>query len=209
MQTQDIQDFDPRQVAPGIKETLYLEVTRTPAGQPVRQTALLIGGTQPGPLVVLIGGLHGNEYEGPLTIMRLYAELAPADIRGTLVAIPVANVLAFEARTRETPSDGLDMNRAFPGDPKGSVTLQMAYWIGEQLVRHADLCIDLHSGGRSDIPVLCAHISGDGPAAELSRKVARSVGAPIALANKDALPAQLEGFAREHGIPLVYTECPA
>lgn len=208
MIAQDIQDFDPRQIAPGVKETRYLDIARTPAGQMVRLTALLIGGAHAGPLVAMIGGLHGNEYEGPLAIMRLYAELEPAELRGTLVAIPVANVLAFEARTRETPSDGVDMNRAFPGDPRGTVTSQMAYWIGEQLVRHADLCLDLHSGGRSDIPVLCAHVSAEGPAGELSQKVSRAFGAPISLDNKNALPAQLEGFARERGIPLIYTECP-
>ena len=209
MQAQDIREFDPRQIAPGAKEARYLDITRTPAGQSVRQTALLIGGSQPGTLLVLLAGLHGNEYEGPLAIMRLYRELQPADIRGALVAVTVSNVLAFELGTRESVADSVNLNRAFPGDPKGSVTRQIAYWMGERLVRRADFCIDLHSGGRSDIPVLCAHVSGDGPAAELSRKVARSFGAPVTLTNKEALPTQVEGYARDHGVPLVYTECPS
>jgi predicted deacylase len=209
MQTQSIHDFDPRRIAPGVKEARQLDVTHTPSGQPLRLTALLVAGAQPGRLLVVLGGLHGNEYEGPHAIMRLYAELEPADLCGALVAIPVCNVLAFEAGTRESPADGLDMNRAFPGNPKGSVTQQITYWLGERLVRHADFCIDLHSGGRSEIPILCAYVAGVGPAAELSQQIANSFGAPITLANKDALPSQVEGFARDHGVPLVYTECPS
>ena len=209
MLTQHIQDFDPLLVPSLTKEARRLVVTRTSSGQEVAQTVLLVGGAQPGPLLVVIAGLHGNEYEGPHTVMQLYEELQPSDIRGALVMMPVANVLAFETGARETQSDGLDMNRAFPGDPKGSITQQMAYWLGEQLVRQADFCIDLHSGGRLDIPLLCSHVSGEGHAAELSQKVARSFGAPITHTDKSALPAQLEGFAREQGVPLVYTECPA
>ena len=209
MQSIDIREFDPRQIARNTKETVYLDITHTPAGLPLRQTALLIGGYQPGPLLLLLAGIHGNEYEGPLAIMRLFKELQPADIRGTLVAVAVSNMLAFETATRETTSDGVNLNRAFPGDPKGSVTHQIAYWMGERLVRRADFCIDFHSGGFSDIPLLCAHISGDGPAAELSQKVALAFHAPVTLTNKRAISTQVEGYAQEHGVPLVYTECPS
>ena len=39
---------------------------------------------------------------------------------GTILALPCANPLAYESRTRNTPIDMIDLNRVFPGDPGGT-----------------------------------------------------------------------------------------
>ena len=203
-----IQEFDPRRIGRQSREAIYLDVTVTPAGLPVRQTALVIGGARDGPLLLIVGGIHGDEYEGPLAIMRLYDQLDPEAICGSVVAVTVCNVLAYETATRSASADGLDLNRVFPGDPKGSITEQIAHWMADRLVRHADFCIDFHSGGCSQIPLLCAYNPGQGPAAELRQKVAESFHTPVCMANREFLPTQLEGYAGSIGVPLVYTECP-
>ncbi len=73
---------------------------------------------QPGTTIVAIGGTHGDEYEGPVGLKNLIGELDPARLSaGRLIAIPVLNVPAFRAARRDSPLDGLNMNRVFPGDP--------------------------------------------------------------------------------------------
>ena len=72
---------------------------------------------QPGPTVVAIGGTHGDEYEGPVGLKNLIRELDPARLTsGRLIVIPVLNVPAFRAARRDSPLDGENMNRVFPGD---------------------------------------------------------------------------------------------
>ena len=105
-------------------------------------------GTRPGPLLVVTGGVHGDEYEGPAAIAALFAALDPKRLRGTVLALPVLNRAAWEARTRVTPGDGINLNRVFPGVPNAaSSTEALAFRVFAQFVRPADALIDLHSGG--------------------------------------------------------------
>lgn len=210
MRSIDIRQFDPREIERNTKEALYLNIAMGPGGTVIRQTALLIGGRQSGPLLVVSGGVHGDEYEGPLTIMRLFKELSPADIRGTFVGLVVANVPAFEAATRASPIDGLNLARVFPGDPKGSITQQIAYWMGERLIGKADFYIDLHSSGSdAEMPPLSGYNMGQGPAAQLRKTVCEAFHAPVCWAHPDQPPGRTLSYALEHHIPAIYTECPA
>ena len=206
-----IGEFDPRAIPRNTKEALYLDVTWSPAGMPIRQTAVVIGGRGPGPVLVVSGGVHGDEYEGPLTVTRLFQQLEPADIRGTFVGLVVANVPAFEAAARVSPIDGLNLARVFPGDRNGSVTQQIAYWMGERLIGRADFYIDLHSSG-SDMEMvqLCGYSLGKGPAADLRRRAAEAFHAEVLWAHP--LPqagGRTLSYALDHDVPAIYTECPA
>jgi uncharacterized protein len=210
MRSIPIQEFDPRAVARGTKEAVYLDITTTPAGLPVRQTALIVAGNAPGPTLVVSGGVHGDEYEGPLAVTRLYHELKPADMQGTVVGIVVANVPAFDAATRNSRLDGRNLAREFPGNPHGSVTQQIAYWMGQRLILRADFFIDLHSVGSDNESVqLCGYNMGAGPAAELRRRVAEAFRARVIWAHPTQPPGRSLSFALEHDIPAIYTECPA
>ena len=101
-----------------------------------------------GPTIVAIGGTHGDEYEGPVGLKNLIAGLdASALVQGRLIVIPVLNVPAFQADMRQSPLDGVNMNRAFPGDPNGTVTSRIAHFITTQVLSRADVVIDIHSGG--------------------------------------------------------------
>jgi predicted deacylase len=102
-----------------------------------------------GPTAVLFGGNHGDEYEGPVTLMNLTREVSPEDISGRVIVIPMLNHPAVASGTRLSPIDGVNMNRAFPGSPCDSITGQIAHFVATEILPAADLVIDIHSGGSS------------------------------------------------------------
>ena len=102
-----------------------------------------------GPTVVLEGGNHGDEYEGPITIGELIRELDPGRVQGRLILMPANNVHAVMAGQRVSPVDGLNFNRTFPGDTRGTITAQIAAFVADHIFPRADAFLDLHSGGSS------------------------------------------------------------
>ncbi len=102
-----------------------------------------------GPTAVLFGGNHGDEYEGPVTLMNLARKLEPDHIRGRVIMIPMLNRPAVAAGTRLSPIDGANMNRAFPGRPGDSITGMIAHYVSSTVLPLADLVVDIHSGGSS------------------------------------------------------------
>jgi predicted deacylase len=103
---------------------------------------------RPGPTIVAIGGTHGDEYEGPVGLKNLIRELDPARLAsGRLIVIPVLNVPAFRAARRDSPFDGQNMNRVFPGDAAGSITQRIGRFVTDEVLPRADVVIDLHAGG--------------------------------------------------------------
>ena len=80
-----------------------------------------------GPTMLLTGGNHGDEYEAPLAILKLARRLRAEDLRGRLIAMPALNLPAMRADQRLSPIDGANMNRAFPGHARGSITQRIAH----------------------------------------------------------------------------------
>ena len=104
-------------------------------------------GIKAGPHLLITGGVHGDEYEGPTAASQFFEDLDPSKLAGTVTTLPVVNVAAWHARQRCTPVDGGNLNRAFPGSPDGGPTEKLAAAVFETFVRPADAVIDLHSGG--------------------------------------------------------------
>lgn len=71
-----------------------------------------------GPTVLVLAGNHGDEYEGQMAAMRLLQELAPDQVSGRVIVVPVLSPTASKANTRNWPS-GANFNRSFPGRPDG------------------------------------------------------------------------------------------
>jgi predicted deacylase len=129
---------------------------------PVRE----IHGARPGPHLLVTGGVHGDEYEGPAALEAWFAELNPATLAGRLTLLPVVNVAAWNARQRRTPADDADLNRAFPGAPTGGPTTRLAHAVWQHFIAPADAVIDLHSGGIAFMHLPLAGIyEGAGPTA--------------------------------------------
>jgi hypothetical protein len=102
-----------------------------------------------GPTVLFVAGNHGDEYEGQIALCNLVRSLDPARIQGRVIILPAANFPAAVAGRRTSPLDEGNLNRMFPGDPDGTVTQQIAWYLEHELVPLANLVCDLHSGGSS------------------------------------------------------------
>lgn len=111
-----------------------------------------------GPTVLLLAGNHGDEYPGPVAILKLCRALQPEDVTGRLIMIPALNAPAVRAATRLSPLDGRNLNRSFPGDASGSVTEMIAHYLTTELFPRVDVVIDLHTGGRGVNFSPCAHM---------------------------------------------------
>ncbi len=102
-----------------------------------------------GPTLVITAGVHGDEYEGQISIATLARSLQPQDMRGRLILLPMLNSPAAEAGTRTSPLDDGNLNRLFPGDPRGTPSQMIAHYHEEVILPLADHAVDLHSGGSS------------------------------------------------------------
>jgi N-alpha-acetyl-L-2,4-diaminobutyrate deacetylase len=122
--------------------------------------ACIANGT--GPTALVLGGVHGDEYEGQVAGLRLARELDPSQVSGRVIVIPCASPGASKARTRLWPS-GANLNRAFPGSPSGPAHEQLADFITRVLLPLTDVVIDMHSGGNSSwyVPVSHMHVVDD------------------------------------------------
>lgn len=112
----------------------------------------------PGPRVLLMAGNHGDEFEGQVALTKLAHGLRPEQITGRVIILPMANAPAARAGKRNSPVDGLNLNRSFPGDANGSPTAMIAHYIESVLLPQCDAVIDVHSGGQSLQYVPSTHI---------------------------------------------------
>jgi len=102
-----------------------------------------------GPVILLTAGVHGDEYEGQAALATLTRELAPEAIRGQVILLPMTNAPAARAGLRTSPVDGGNLNRLFPGNPRGTPSEMIAHYLETVLIPRADVMVDLHSGGSS------------------------------------------------------------
>lgn len=99
-----------------------------------------------GPTALLTAGTHGDEYEGQIALWKLARELDYKTLRGRVIILPALNQPAVVAARRNSPLDGGNLNRLFPGDALGGPTAMIAHYVSSELMPLADLSIDLHSG---------------------------------------------------------------
>ncbi len=102
-----------------------------------------------GPTALITGGNHGDEYEGPIALFGFAGRRKFEDIQGRIIVIPAMNYPAFQAGCRVSPIDDINLNRAFPGKPDGSVTQIIADYFSQVLLPMADYVLDMHSGGKT------------------------------------------------------------
>lgn len=111
-----------------------------------------------GPVVVVSGAVHGDEYEGPVVIAELIRKIKTEDVCGQLILLPSFNAPAMRAGRRTSPIDHLNLNRVFPGDDFGAPTQQIARYVVEHILSRADFYLDLHAGGRTLFIQPSAHV---------------------------------------------------
>ena len=118
--------------------------TRTKIQVPI----IIERGKKDGPTLLITGGIHGNEINGIEIVRQLVAKKYNKPDSGMVICIPVVNVFGFLNQKRQFP-DGRDLNRVFPGSPRGSLASRFAYHIIKEIVPLVDYCIDYHTGGDS------------------------------------------------------------
>lgn len=130
----------------GQKVSGAITVGHTTARMPIDIPVNIVQGKEDGPVLAVSGAVHGAEVIGTLGILQVLRELDPGELRGTLIAVPVANQSAFEFGHRETRWDGGNLNRMGRGKENGTLTQRIAYCYYHQVVTKADALIDIHSG---------------------------------------------------------------
>lgn len=125
----------------------WIPVARMASGMDLRVAAHVLAGREDGPTVGITSGIHGDELLTTEVIRRVLEEVGSGELRGRVVAVPVANPLAFESFTRHTPTDMHNLNRVFPGTADSWMSELLARALVEYLVPKIDVLLDLHSGG--------------------------------------------------------------
>jgi len=201
-------EFEPHSLPRAVKATRWLTVSS--GASDWHLPFFLASGIAAGPTLVVLAGIHGDEYEGMEAIPEVFRAIDPAQLRGTVLMLSACNMPAYLRITRASPIDGLNLARVFPGNQTGSITERIAFWITEKLIRHADFLIDLHSAGQTyNLPTLIGHYYS--PAAHHQRALsgARAFGAPVIWSHPpDDAPGRTLSAANSLGIPAIYTEAP-
>ena len=204
-------DLDIAQLPRNSKMATRLEVASRPDGGAWCLPFLYVTGKEAGPTLVVVAGVHGDEYEGVEAIARVFGQVDPGDLRGTLLMVPVCNLPAYEAGTRSSPIDGLNLARVLPGKAEGSLTERIGYWLTEKLMAAGDLFIDLHSGGVAlNIPTSIYYCLIDNEQGRKTREAAFAFGAPVIIGSDASKGVWGCSFRTtwDRGIPGIFTEGP-
>lgn len=194
-------EIDGQRVAPGARAQVAMQIGTLYTTAPVTLPVQVVHGRQSGPVIFVSAALHGDEINGIEIIRRVMELPALRQLRGTLLAVPVVNVLGFLQRSRYLP-DRRDLNRSFPGSPEGSLAARIAHRFLSEVVHRADYGIDLHTGAlqRPNLPQIRADLGN----AEAER-LAQAFGAPVILSSKPAAGTLREQTTAE-GTPVLLYE---
>lgn len=111
--------------------------------------------TGDGPSILLLGGNHGDEYEGPVVLTRFLQAARLDDFHGSVTIFPSLNAPAVAAHKRCSPFDDGNLNRCYPGDINGSVTQRIAAAMSHEIIPRHDTVFDFHAGGTSMAHIAC------------------------------------------------------
>jgi predicted deacylase len=188
-------------VPAGSRVDLRLSVSESYIGDRLSIPLTVINGEEDGPRMFVTAAVHGDELNGIGVVRELLGGIEPTDIRGTLVLVPVVNVLGLPLHSRYLP-DRRDLNRSFPGFSEGSMASRMAHTIITEVVDNCDVGVDLHTGasGRTNLPQIRAFLDDD-----TTLEYARAFAAPI-LIDAPQRGGSLRAVAHGRGIPVLTYE---
>jgi predicted deacylase len=191
--------------APGEKLFGTVEFPVTEA--PYKLHLWLINGDDPGPTLVVTGGVHAAEYASIAAALHLGRSLTPKGLRGQVIVVPVVNLPGFAARSIYVcPLDGKNPNRVFPGDAAGTCSEQLADWIFRNIISQANFYVDLHGGDLIEalLPFTIFFRTGNEQVDAASLDMAQTFGIPYLVASVS--PGSTIAAASKAGIPAILTE---
>ncbi|WP_210544439.1 N(2)-acetyl-L-2,4-diaminobutanoate deacetylase DoeB [Rhodoferax sp. PAMC 29310] len=162
-----------------------------------------------GPTVLLTGANHGDEYEGPVALIKLANAIKAEDVKGRVIILPYMNYPAFRAGQRTSPIDKGNLNRSFPGSANGTPTQKIADYVQRHLLPLADYTLDIHSGGRTldFLPFAAVHVLDDKAQQARCELAMRAFAAPYSMTMLELDSAgMLDSAAEAMGKVFVSTE---
>ncbi|WP_422139853.1 succinylglutamate desuccinylase/aspartoacylase family protein [Endozoicomonas sp. ALC020] len=161
----------------------------------------VIHSKKPGPKVFVSAAVHGDELNGIEIIRRLINLKTFKVTVGTLILVPMVNVYGVLYQSRYLP-DRRDLNRSFPGSPKGSLASRLAHIFLKEIVSLCEYGIDLHTGAihRSNLPQIRANLTD-----KETLSLARAFGVPVLL-NANIRDNSLRQAAEEHNARILLYE---
>lgn len=124
-----------------------IPTARLPSGTVIEIPIFSYEAKAPGPTLLLMAGMHGDEINGVEIMRRIITRKLYEVEAGRVICMPVFNIFGFINFSREVP-DGKDINRAFPGSANGSLASQAAHFLMDEVIPHIDYGIDFHTGGK-------------------------------------------------------------
>jgi len=189
-------------ILPGQNEVIKLNVARLPSGTVINLRAYVFRSKNPGPTILVMGGVHGDEINGVEIVRRTIAGgLFKTLTKGNVIAIPLLNVYGFINYSRDA-SEGKDVNRTFPGSMSGSLASRVAATLTKKVLPLVDFAVDYHTGGgaRYNYPQL-RYTSKDPKSVEMAKAFA----APY-MVQKSAIDKSLRKIMVMQGKPLLVFE---
>lgn len=185
----------------GEHKKVNLNIARLPTYTSIDLPVLIYRAPQDGPVLLLTGGLHGDEINGIEIIRRMIEREIVMPEKGTVIAIPIVNIYGFIQNVRGVP-DGKDINRSFPGVKGGSLARLLAYTLMNEIIPEIDCGIDFHTGGasRSNYPqIRCAFVL------KKAKELASAFGAPVML-NSSLITKSFRNAAHKKGKEILVYE---
>ena len=167
--------IDKEKIGPGEHKIVNLNIARLPTYTSIDLPVLVYRAPVDGPVMLLTGGLHGDEINGVEIIRRMIERDLVIPEKGTVIAIPIVNIYGFIQNSRGLP-DGKDINRSFPGAKGGSLAKLLAHTLMTEIIPVIDCGIDFHTGGasRSNYPQVRCSFKID-----QATEYARAMGSPV------------------------------
>jgi predicted deacylase len=164
---------------------------------------------KPGPAVWLTACSHGDEVGGVIIIQELFKRIRRQLQKGAVYAFPMMNPIGFEIASRELPLSREDLNRAFPGNPKGSLAGRIADKIFTNIMQtEPTLVLDLHNDWQRSIPYCVIDPCGGPETQCLHEKVeqfSRLTGL-LLIQETEVLRHTLSWSLRQRGVPALTLE---
>lgn len=194
-------DLFGRTLTPGSQYSFDLPVGRLYTRSDVSIPVHVIHGRSPGPVLLVCAAIHGDELNGIEIVRRIITSTWVQKLRGTLIAVPIVNVLGILQHSRYLP-DRRDLNRCFPGSETGSLGGRVANLFVQQVLRKCDYAIDLHTGAihRDNLPQVRVHLAN-----KRAADMARAFGVPVII-DAPIRDGSLRGAGDDLGIPIITYE---
>ena len=198
----DVLDIDGQLVAAGEEAVVRINVGRLPSRTRLNVNVFVFRSQNPGPVILMLGGVHGDEINGIEVVRRSIANDTFRSLKkGSVIAIPLLNVYGFINFSRDVP-DGKDVNRSFPGNMRGSLASRVARVISKAVLPSVDYAIDFHTGGASRYNYPQVRFTRQ---SDESLQLAKEFAAPFML-RKALIRNSMRKVARDMGIPMIVYE---